>query len=235
VARHQHIREDIIATCRRMNAAGLNVGTAGNVSVRVDGGLLITPTGVPYDAMRPDEIAEMDDAGRYYGEFVPSSEWRFHYDILKARPDVDVVLHCHAIHCAILACCRLDILPLHYMVASAGGKIIKCSEYAPFGTAELSAAALKALGPRMACLLGNHGVITLGATLGSAFALLEEVENLARIAIGARALGGGVLLTDAEMDVVLERFKTYGQQAQNLDPNIKERVEPPPYGGPSRR
>ncbi len=234
MTKHLQIREDIIATCKRMNAAGLNVGTAGNISVRIEGGLLLTPSGIPYDEMRPEQIVEMDEAGRYYGDHVPSSEWRFHYDILKTRPDVDVVLHSHATHCSVLACCRLDIPPIHYMVAVAGGKVVKCSDYAPFGTKELSAAALDALGPRMACLLGNHGVITVGKTLSSAFNVLQEVENLARIAIGARALGGGVLLTDAEMDVVLRRFKSYGKRPEDIDPNLKERVEPPAYGGPSR-
>ena len=229
------IRQQIIDTCRNMNAAGLNVGSAGNLSVRIDGGLLITPSGIAYDAMTVDQIVEMDMDGRYYGDFVPSSEWRFHYDILKARPDVDVVLHSHAVNCAILACCRLDIPPIHYMIGVAGGKIVKCSGYAPFGTQKLSELALEALGPRMACLLGNHGVIALGKTLAGAFHVLEEIENLARIYIGTRALGGGTMLSDEEMDVVLERFKTYGKQAKDMDPSITERVEPPVFGGAKRR
>jgi L-fuculose-phosphate aldolase len=120
------------------------------------------------------------------------------------------------------------------MVAVAGGKEIKCSDYAPFGTKDLSTMALAALGPRMACLLGNHGVITLGATPAKAFSVLEEVENLARVYIGTRMLGAGVVLTDSQMDVVLERFKTYGKQLKDMDPNLKERVEPPAYGGPAR-
>jgi len=234
MATYNEIRKDIIATCKRMNAAGLNVGSAGNISVRIDGGLLLTPSGIPYDEMRPEQIVEMDEAGRYYGDFVPSSEWRFHHDILKHRPDVNVVLHSHATHCSILACCRLDIPAIHYMVAVAGGKVVKCSDYAPFGTEALSVAALAALGPRMACLLGNHGVITLGNTLSSAFDVLQEVENLARIYIGVRTLGAGVLLNEAEMDVVLERFKTYGKQLEDMDPTLTERVEPPPHGGRSR-
>ncbi|WP_237154173.1 class II aldolase/adducin family protein [Oryzibacter oryziterrae] len=228
------IREDIIATCKRMNAAGLNIGSAGNLSVRIPGGLLLTPSGIAYDKMTPEMIVEMDDDGRYFGDYIPSSEWRFHYDILKARPDVNVVLHSHATSCSILACCRMDIPPIHYMIGVGGGSIIKCSDYAPFGTKELSVHALEALGPRMACLLGNHGVITLGKTTESAFKVLEEVENLARIYIGTRALGGGVLLTETQMDVVLQRFKTYGKQLKDMDPSITERVEPPPHGGPAR-
>ena len=229
------LREEIIATCQRMNAGGLNTGSAGNLSVRVDGGFLITPSGIPYETMRPEQIVEMDMQGRYYGDFIPSSEWRFHWDILKARPDIDVVLHSHATHSTILACCHLDIPPIHYMVGVSGGSVVKCSGYAPFGTQELSVEALQALGPRNACLLGNHGVVAVGKTPDSAFGVLAEVENLARIYIGTRMLGGGVVLTEPQMDVVLQRFKTYGKQLSEIDPSITERVEPPVHGGAWRR
>lgn len=225
------IREEMIATCQKMNAAGLNIGSAGNLSVRIDGGFLITPSGIAYDKMDAAQIVEMDMEGRYYGDFIPSSEWRFHHDILKVRHDIDVVLHSHAPNCAILACCRLDIPPIHYMVGVSGGSVVKCSGYAPFGTQELSVEALQALGPRNACLLGNHGVITLGKTMSEAFSVLAEVENLAHIYIGTRALGGGALLSEAQMNVVLQRFKTYGKQAAEIDPSITERVEPPVHGG----
>lgn len=228
------LRQAMIDVCRRMNADGLNLGAAGNLSVRIDDGLLITPSGVAYGQMAPQQIVEMDMDGRYYGDLVPSSEWRFHYDILRARPDIDVVLHSHATHCAILACCHMDIPAIHYMVGIGGGHVIKCSGYAPFGTQALSAEAIAALGPRNACLLGNHGVIALGTTLDNAYAVLAEVENLARIYIGTQTLGRGVLLTDAQMDVVLERFKTYGKQAGEIDESLTERVEPPVHGGVTR-
>lgn len=228
------IRREMIATCLRMNAEGLNVGSSGNLSVRVGDGFLITPSGIPYDRMTPEMIVPMDMDGRYYGDYIPSSEWRFHYDILKARPDVNVVLHSHAVHCAILACTRRDIPAIHYMVGVGGGAVIKCSDYAPFGTQALSEAALAALEDRMACLLGNHGVIALGKTQDKAFGVLQEVENLARIYIGTLTIGGGVVLGAAEMDVVLQRFKTYGKQAWEIDPAITERVEPPAHGGKVR-
>ncbi|TBW40666.1 class II aldolase [Siculibacillus lacustris] len=231
---NQTIREEMIATCLRMNAADLNIGAAGNLSVRIDGGLLITPSGIPYDRMRPEQIVEMDLEGRYYGDYLPSSEWRFHYDILQARSDVNVVLHSHATHCSILACCRLDIPPIHYMIGVSGGSVVKCSDYATFGTHELSVAALEALGPRSACLLGNHGVITVGKTQNAAFGVLQEIENLARLYIGTRMLGGGTLLTEPQMDVVLSRFKTYGKQAGEIDPSITDRIEPPVHGGARR-
>ena len=228
------IRKEMIATCLRMNAAGLNLGTAGNLSVRIDGGFLVTPSGIAYEAMTPYQIVEMDFNERYYGDYMPSSEWRFHHAILKHRADANVVLHSHAIHCAILASCHLDIPPVHYMVAVAGGSVIKCSGYAPFGTEDLSWEALAALGPRNACLLGNHGVITLGTTMHQAFALLEEVEYLARHYIGTRELNSGVTLSAAEMADVLQRFKTYGKQADELADIARsesDHVVSPKHGG----
>lgn len=234
MVQHLAIREQMIATCLKMNSSGLNVGSSGNLSVRVDGGFLITPSGISYDAMTPEEIVEMDFDGRYWGDRIPSSEWRFHFDILKARPDIDVVLHSHSVHCAILACCRLSIPAIHYMIGVAGGSEIRCSDYAPFGTKELSVHALDALGPRNACLLGNHGVIAVGKSMNQAFHVLEETENLARIYIGTRMLGGGVVLDDAQMGRVLERFKSYGKQAGEIDESVTERVEPPVFGGQHR-
>ena len=228
------IRKEMIDTCLRMNTAGLNLGTAGNLSVRIDGGFLITPSGIPYETMTPGQIVEMDFDERYYGDTIPSSEWRFHHAILKQRADANVVLHSHAIHCAILASCRLDIPPVHYRMATAGGSLIKCSGYAPFGSEALSREALAALGPRNACLVANHGVIVLGPTMAQALALLEEVEYLARHYIGTRLLGCGVPLNAGEMDVVLKRFETYGKQADELADITKsqnDHVVPPVRGG----
>lgn len=228
------LRREMIATCLRMNAAGLNVGSAGNLSARIGKGFLVTPSGMAYEALEPEHIVEMDWQARYYGNYIPTSEWRFHYAILKARPDANVVLHSHAPHCAILACCHLDIPPIHYMIAAAGGDVVKCSGYAPFGTPELSEMALDALGPRNACLLGNHGVIVLGATIEKAFCLLEEVENLARTYIATRMLGCGVTLSGPDMAVVLERFKTYGKQPDELTKIVFDpanAVVPPERGG----
>lgn len=227
-------REEMIDTCRKLNSGNLNLGTAGNLSVRVDGGLLITPSGIPYESMKPSQIVEMDTEGRYYGDYVPSSEWRFHFDILRRRTDVDSVLHSHAPNCSILACCHLDIEAVHYMVGVGAGSVIKCSGYAPFGTPELSRLAIEALGPRNACLLGNHGVIVVGATPVKALDTLQVVEYLARVNIGARQLGGGVVLGDKEINVVLKRFKTYGKQTAELTPEDladPDRVMPPVRAG----
>jgi L-fuculose-phosphate aldolase len=224
----------MIATCLRMNACGLNIGTAGNISVRIPGGFLVTPTGIPYEDMQPNQIVAMDFDDQYYGDYYPTSEWRFHSAVLKHRPDANVVLHSHAIHCTILASCRLDIQPLHYGIACSGGDIIKCSGYAPFGTPALSKLAVEALADRQACLLGNHGVIVLGKTISKTFALLQEVEFLAQHYYGTLLLGKGLPLTKDDMHIVLERYKTYGKQPGEFtrtDAPDDWQVIPPQRGG----
>lgn len=230
----QSLRHEMIAACQKMNAAGLNVGSSGNLSVRVGEGFLVTPSGMAYADLQPGHIVAMDWEGRYYGDVLPTSEWRFHHAILKARPDVNVVLHSHAPNCTVLACCHLDIPPIHYMIATAGGSVIRCAPYAPFGTAELSDLALAALEDRNACLLANHGVIVTARSISKALALLEEVENLARLTIVSRQIGGAVLLSDADMAAAQERFKTYGKQPEALkDVHVapENRIVPPLRGG----
>ena len=142
---HTKLRQGIIDTCLEMNHSGLNQGTSGNVSHRISGGMLITPTSLPYAKMKPADIVAMDFDGTYHGRRLPSSEWRFHRDILKHRSDVNVVLHTHSVYCTTLATHELGIPSFHYMVAVAGGSDIRCSDYACFGTQELSDTALKAL------------------------------------------------------------------------------------------
>lgn len=207
-------REVIIATARRLNPSGLNQGTSGNLSHRVDDGFLVSPTGMDYDALRPEDIVFMRFDGSTEGPRLPSSEWRFHRDILAARPEVHAVLHTHSLHSTALACLRRGIPSFHYMVAVAGGRDIRCAPYATFGTEELSRHTVAALEGRKACLLANHGLITVGVDLASAFKLAVEVETLAAMYLRALQVGEPVLLDDAEMAVVLEKFRTYGQQSR---------------------
>jgi len=209
---HLSRREALIATGRRMNASGLNQGTSGNLSHRVDGGFLVTPTGMEYEGLRPEDLVLMRWDGSHEGPRRPSSEWRFHRDILAARPEVNAVLHAHSMFSTTLACLRRPIPAFHYMVAVAGGTTIRCAPYATFGTEELSRHAVAALEGRKACLLANHGLITVGADLAGAFKLAVEVETLAAMYLRALQVGEPVLLDEAEMAVVLEKFKTYGQQ-----------------------
>lgn len=209
---HLALREEMIATARKMNASGLNQGTSGNLSQRVEGGFLLTPTGMDYDTLEPEDIVLMRMDGSHEGRRAPSSEWRFHRDVLASRPEVGAVLHAHAMFCTTLACLHRGIPPFHYMVAKAGGADIRCAPYATFGTEELSRHAVEALEGRKACLLANHGMLALGGNLASAFKLAVEVETLAAMYWRALQVGEPVLLDAAEMAKVVEKFKTYGQQ-----------------------
>lgn len=212
------LRGEIIDAGRRMNDVGLNQGTAGNISARSGDGLLVTPSGVQYEVMQPGDIIAMGWNGDWAAEADdrrPSSEWRFHRDILEARPDVGAVLHAHAPFSTALACLRKDIPAFHYMVAVAGGSLIKCSTYATFGSEELSSAALEALGNRNACLLANHGMIACAASPAAALALAIEVEALAAQYMRALGVGEPQLLDDAEMQRVLEKFRAgYGYASE---------------------
>jgi L-fuculose-phosphate aldolase len=205
------IRERIVETCRAMERAGINQGTAGNLSVRHGQGFLITPSSLSYDRMTAEDVVEMGWDGTYAGRR-PSSEWRFHRDILAARGDVEVVLHCHSVHATAVACHHRAIPAFHYMVGIAGGTTIRCARYATFGTQALSDAALEALEGRMACLLGQHGQIALGRTLEGALFMATEVETLARLYVNALVIGEPPVLPDDEMARVIEQMRrmSYG-------------------------
>lgn len=211
------LREQLIATALRMSAAGLNKGTAGNLSVRHrEGnreGFLITPTGMDYAALQADDIVFMHLDGTHQDKRQPSSEWRFHRDLYVARPEAGAVLHAHSPFATSLACLRRDIPPFHYMIARFGGDTLHCAAYATFGTQALSDAALKAMQARCACLLANHGMLVFGSDLAQALDLGVELETLCEQYWRACQLGEPVLLDAAEMATVLEKFSSYGQQA----------------------
>lgn len=207
-------RQSLIDHCRAMNASGLSLHKSGNASLRWRGGLLITPTGRAYDRLQPEDIVWLEADGRCPpGQLIPSSEWRFHVDILNAFPDMHAVVHAHSPHATALACLGLEIPPFHYMVAIAGGDRIPCAAYATFGTPELSANVMAALGGGVrACLMANHGQVAVGRTLAEAYALAEEVESLARQYLLARSVGPTRDLPPEEMQRVREKFRHYGQQ-----------------------
>ncbi len=228
--KNRKLRREIVATCRAMNEQGINQGTSGNVSARIpgDGGFLITPSGIPYEEMAPETVVKMDMAGGYRGDFLPSSEWRMHYDIYRVRPEAGAVVHTHATFCTALSCRHLDIPAFHYMIGVGGGTSIRCAEYATFGTQALSDHMLAALQDRTACLLANHGMICFGPTLTKALWLAVEVETLARQYWYAKRDGKPFVLPDDEVQTVLARFKSYGKQADELRPDEAPAVEPPP-------
>lgn len=212
----QQLRRELITTALEMNRSGLNRGTSGNLSVRSGEGMLITPSGLPYDQLAADDIVyvtEQDGAPEGgSGRRKPSSEWRIHRAVYRARPDAMAVLHAHPVHSTALACLRRPLPAFHYMVAVAGGRDIRCAPYATFGSQSLSDHVLDALQGRRACLMANHGLLAVSSDLSGALALAQEIEQLACSYLQCLAVGEPEILDDAEMDRVLEKFKSYGQR-----------------------
>ncbi len=203
-------RQAVLRAAREMSRRGLTPGTSGNVSARVPGGMLVTPSAVPYSEMEDGDLVLVDLDGRVLqGGRKPTTEWPLHAAVYRARSDAHAVVHAHATFCTTLATLRRDLPPFHYMVAVAGGDTIRCAPYAPFGSSELAAHALAALEGRQACLLANHGVVTLGASPDGALALLAEVEHLAEVYWRALQVGEPVLLDAAEMADAIARFEDY--------------------------
>jgi L-fuculose-phosphate aldolase len=205
----------LLTITQKLAELGLNKGTSGNCSVRLDDGFLVTPSGMSVDEMMPTSMVKMTFEGVAEPKKKPSSEWRFHRDILQQRPEINAVIHMHSMFATTLACLHLDIPPFHYMIAVAGGDTIRCAPYALFGSQALSDKALTALYERKACLLANHGMIALGQDLDDAMAVAIEVENLCeqywRIlqVTGANAIPP--LLNETEMHEVFQQFKGYGK------------------------
>lgn len=202
----------IVDACIEMNACGLNQGTSGNISVRCQDRMLITPSAVPYDTMTPDDIVSMSlaDNADCRGPHPPSSEWRFHFDILNARPEINAVVHAHPVYATALAMLGRNIPAAHYMVAAFGGHSVRCAPFAVFGTQALSDFALDALRDRTACLLANHGSITLGETLDKAMWRAVELETLAKQYAIALQIGEPVIVRDQDIDETLAKFAGYG-------------------------
>jgi L-fuculose-phosphate aldolase len=219
----QKLREEIVEKCRWMNASGLNQGTSGNISARYDDRMLITPSAIPYDAMEPEMIAAMPIEGEYgawEGPLRPSTEWRFHLDITKGRPEVGAIVHTHSTFATVLAIARKPIPACHYMMAAFGGTDIRCADYATYGTKELSENALKALEGRTGCLLANHGMIATGADLDKAMWLAVELETIAKQYYYTLAIGGPIVLPASAIEETRKSFGSYG--LQDAKPKDKE-------------
>jgi L-fuculose-phosphate aldolase len=210
----QKSREQLLSISQKLAKIGLNKGTSGNASVRFGDGFLITPSGMPVDEMTPASMVKMQFDGSYEQNKTPSSEWRFHRDILQNRTDINAIVHTHSMFATTMACLHKDIPPFHYMIAVVGGDTIRCAPYALFGSQALSDQALTALIDRKACLLANHGMIALGKDLDDALAVTVEVENLCeqywRI---LQVNPNPPLLSETEMREVFEQFKGYGKWA----------------------
>jgi L-fuculose-phosphate aldolase len=204
-------RAGIVDACRRMNALGINQGTSGNISVRWKDGLLISPSGIDYAELSPDQVVFIRYDGSFEGDIKPSSEWRFHARIVAEKPQVGSVVHTHATYCATLAIRGMSIPAVHYMVAIAGGTDVPCVPYTTFGTPELAGMVIEALRDRSACLLANHGMIATGPNLKKALWLAVEVETLARQYFNSLLIGGPNLLSEAQVEDTIRRFESYGQ------------------------
>lgn len=206
-------RKELIEVAQRLAATRLSPGTSGNLSVRVEDGMLLTPTGMPYDRLTADDLVEVRQDGRVPPhQRNPSSEWRIHHDVYAARPNVNAVVHAHPMFSTTLSLLRRPIPAVHYMIAVTGSPVIRCAEYATFGTKELSDSALTALAASNTCLLANHGLVSLGETLERALKVAFEVELLAEQYWRALQVGEPHVLDDEEIRRVIEKFRTYGQQ-----------------------
>lgn len=213
------LSKQIISACLKMREDGVNQGTAGNISVRFKDGMLITPSGMPYEIMKPEDIVFVNSKGEAEKDKIPSSEWRFHLSILKDNPNFNAVIHNHAVYSSMVSILNIDYIPaIHYMVGVAGGNKIPCAKYATYGTQELCDNISKAMKGYKACILNNHGLVASDETLQKAYHVMMEVENLARLYIGVKTIGDFSILPDNEMEIVLEKFKNYGL-------NVKHKIK----------
>lgn len=213
------LREHIIQACHQLEISGLNRGTSGNISCRDGDHFLITPSGIPTAQMHPASIVTMNLNGDVIGDGKPSSEWHFHRDLLRHRPELNAIVHTHSPNATALACLREDLPAFHYMIAIAGGDSIRCAPYALFGTQTLSDYAVAAMKDRKACLLANHGLIAAGRDLDEAMAVAIEIESLCQQYLIARQTGNPVLLSTQEMQAVIDRFRSYGRNVHLSEKN----------------
>jgi L-fuculose-phosphate aldolase len=205
-------RDALVQVMRRMHASGLNRGTSGNASIRVTGGMMVTPSGIPPDALTPASMVFVaEDGTPHAAGMVPSSEYLMHHHILARRPDARAVVHCHSRHATILACCGKPIEPIHYMVLVARAPRVPIAPFAVFGTEALAIHVVETMGPGYACLMAHHGQVAIGQSWQQALAVAEEVEEQAAITYGALLLGGAPLLTPEQLAGTVARFRSYGQ------------------------
>jgi len=216
---HNELRQQAVTAIRRLDALGMNRGSTGNLSLRCDAGMWITPTGMGADELRPQDLVWLGWDGTLRGDWQPSSEWHFHQAIYTARPDLHAIVHTHSAHATALACLRRALPAFHYMVAVAGGESVPCVRYHLFGTEALSAAVAQAMLDRDACLMANHGLVAAGPTLERAMKVAQEIESLCGVYLQALAVGEPVLLSKEEMTAVIERFRSYGKSAPAASPN----------------
>ncbi len=214
----QDLRVALIASASRLDSLGLNRGSTGNLSHRSmqDGqdGMLITPTGMGADDLRPQDLVWVGWNGEVRGDWQPSSEWHFHQAAYLARPDLQAVVHTHATHATALACLDRPLPAFHYMVAVAGGDDVPLVPYFTFGTQALSQGVAQALRERDACLLAHHGLVAAGPTLARAMKVMQEIEALCEAYLKALAVAEPAVLSSTQMAEVIDKFRSYGRSAR---------------------
>ncbi len=221
--KHQDLREEVARVARRMIEAGLVTGASGNVSARTpEGDVLVTPSGIGYEILTPEDVVLVDVKGKVLeGSLEPSSETPMHTGIYRARPNVDAVVHTHSRFATTLACLGLEIPPVHYMLTtlSQDGRI-PLAPYATYGTEELAGYAGEALGEsHNACLLQNHGTITVGKNAEEAFSRTVVLEEMAEIYYRAKLAGEPILLDSEQVEDVAAKIADYGQaKPMSADP-----------------
>jgi L-fuculose-phosphate aldolase len=204
---------ELVATACRTVRDGLVVGTSGNVSVRVGDTVLVTPSGVPYDRLTPDDITGVGLDGRQVlGTLVPTSELPMHLAVYRTT-DARAVVHTHAVHATAVSTLVPELPLIHYMAAALGGPV-RVAPYATYGSAELAENMLRALTDRTGCLLQNHGTVTHGATLDQAYDRTAQLEWMCRLWLTASSVPGAEpsLLTRDQLTEVQEKLKGYGQR-----------------------
>lgn len=212
--RMQEQREQVVRYARLLIERGLTRGTGGNISVRQDELVAITPSGVAYASMTAEDIVVVNLAGRVVeGALRPSSECGMHLACYRAERAFGAVVHTHSAFATTLACMQRELPPIHYLIGYAGGTV-PCIPYYPFGSDALAEAAAAGMAGRNAVLLGNHGLLAAGADLDYAFSVAEETEFVAELYYRTELLGGGRMLCDADMEEALRRFAVYGQKQQ---------------------
>ena len=208
------LRDAVVAAVQRLDALGMNRGSTGNVSARQGQGMLITPTGMGAEGLRPQDLVWVGFDRSVQGHWKPSSEWHFHQAAYLARPDLHAVVHTHSTHAAALACLRRPLPAFHYMVAVAGGDSVPLVPYFTFGTEALSRAVALALQNRDACLLANHGLVAAGVSVAQAMKVVQEIESLCEVYLKALAVAEPALLGADEMALVIDKFRSYGRTAR---------------------
>lgn len=208
------LKEEVVRWAKELTLRNLTVGTGGNVSCleQSTGYMLITPSGMEYLALQTEDLVVMDLNGRVVeGRWKPSSEWRMHAEVYKQRPEIQAVVHAHSTYATAVSCLQQELPAIHYMVALAG-KSVPCAPYATFGSEELAERACETMAEGRAVLLANHGIVTAAESLSTAFRILEEIEQVAKLYCITKSMGNPVVLSEEEMQKMQQLFRSYGQK-----------------------